>query len=187
MIRTIVTPCHLHKDIAEALNLASGQIYTGVLVAHWRTVRKQNVWLSEKAGTKWSDYRTEAKLHAHSIDAAQQGFYKACVTTRAIRKAGGAEAKFPHWPKRWRTTIWKNTAIKRDGDQLILSNGLDNPRLEIVLPEGVRNCLKVLEVRLVYDKRARRYDWHVVVENGKQPKPAPGNNVVSVDLGEIGC
>jgi putative transposase len=41
------------------------------------------------------------------------------------------------------------------------------------------------EVRLVYDKLGRRYTWHIVVENGKQPKPAPGTNEVSVDLGEI--
>jgi putative transposase len=39
--------------------------------------------------------------------------------------------------------------------------------------------------RLVFDKRDRRYTWHVVVENGKQPKSAPGMNVVSVDPGEI--
>jgi putative transposase len=42
-----------------------------------------------------------------------------------------------------------------------------------------------LEVRLVYDKKDRRYFWHVVVENGIKPRPSPGNNVVSVDLGEI--
>jgi transposase len=39
--------------------------------------------------------------------------------------------------------------------------------------------------RLVYDKKAHRYTWHLVIENGKEPKPAPGNNVVAVDLGEI--
>ena len=52
-------------------------------------------------------------------------------------------------------------------------------------PNALRDCLKFLEVRLVYDKRDRRYFWHIVVENGIQPKPSPGDNVVSVDLGEI--
>src|SRR5262249_31955 len=32
---------------------------------------------------------------------------------------------------------------------------------------------------------SRRYTWHLVVENGKQPKDAPGTNTVAVDLGEI--
>jgi hypothetical protein len=120
-------------------------------------------------------------MHARTIDAAQQGFYKACATTRALRKAGFADARFPHWPKRWRTTIWKNTAIKRQGNTLVLSNGQGNPKIEIVLPVSLRAVLRFLEVRLVYDKRAHKYTWHLVVENGKQPKPAPGNNVVSVD------
>ena len=67
--------------------------------------------------------RGTARMHAHTIDAAQQGFYKACVTTRALRKAGFTEAKFPHWTKKFRTTIWKSTGIKRNGDALELSGG----------------------------------------------------------------
>jgi putative transposase len=124
-------------------------------------------------------------MHAHSIDAAQEGFYKACTTTRAVRKAGSTEAKFPHWRKKFRTTIWKATGIKRRGDVLELSTGARNPKVSITIPVALRDVLKFVEVRLVYDKKARRYRWHIVVENGKLPKPAPGTNVVSVDLGEI--
>jgi putative transposase len=184
MIRTHTIPCHLPRAIAEALNLATGAIYTGILVAHWRTVRKKGIWLSEAAGTRWSDSRTYAPLHAHSIDAAQQGFYKACAVVRALRKAG-VQAQFPYHRRKFRTTIWKNTAIRRKGDVLILSNGRNNTPISIAIPEHLRDVLRFLEVRLVYDKLGRRYSWHIVVENGKQPKPAPGANVVSVDLGEI--
>ena len=53
------------------------------------------------------------------------------------------------------------------------------------MPADLLFVLRFLEVRLVYDKKARKYTWHIVVENGKQPKPSPGTNVVSVDLGEI--
>ena len=74
MIRTHTIPCHLPKTQADALNRASGRIYTGILVAHWRIVRKKGLWLSETAGTRWSDRRTRAPMHAHSIDAAQQGW-----------------------------------------------------------------------------------------------------------------
>jgi hypothetical protein len=70
MIRTYTIPCHLPRAVADALNAASGAIYTGVLVAHWRVVRKKDRWLSETAGTRWSDARARAPLHAHSIDAA---------------------------------------------------------------------------------------------------------------------
>ena len=191
MIRTHIIPCKLPRARADALNRESGRVYTGVLVAHWRIVRKKGHWLSEKSATRWSDTRTTAVMHAHTIDAAQQGFYKACVTTRALRKAGIAEARFPHWTKKFRTTIWKNTGIKRDGDALRLSCGgrtrkeREERAISIAIPAALRDALKFLEVRLVYDKLARRHTWHLVVENGKQAKQAPGSNVVSVDLGEI--
>jgi putative transposase len=186
MIRTHIIPCSLPRAIADALNRASGSIYTDVMVSHWRVVRKQGHWLSEKAGTRWSDIRLLLKpLHAHSIDAAQQGFYKACATTRAVRKTGRTEAKFPHWSKRFRTTIWKNTAIKKAGTVLTLSNGKGNPSITISVPASLAAVLRVLEVRLVFDRKAGHYMWHIVVENGRAPKPAPGSNTVSVDLGEI--
>jgi hypothetical protein len=125
VIRTHILPCALPSHVADALNQASGALYTQVLVSHWRVVRHKAHWLSEKAGTRWSDSRLPTKpLHAHSIDAAQQGFYRAGATTRALRKAGCADAKFPHWRKRFRTTIWKNTAIKKDGAVLTLSISL---------------------------------------------------------------
>jgi putative transposase len=184
MVRTHTIPCRLPRALADTLNRASGAIYTGVLVAHWRTLRKKSLWLSEGSGKRWADSRTHAPLHAHSIDAAQEGFYKACAVVRAVRRAG-FPAKFPYHRRKFRTTIWKNTAIRRKEETLILSNGRGNAPITIPIPEPLRDVLKVLEVRLVFDKRAGRHTWHIVVENGKQPQPAPGGNVVSVDLGEI--
>lgn len=191
MIRTHIIPCNLPRVQADVLNLASGSIYTGVLIAHWRVLKRKDHWLSEKSGTRWSDTRTSAKMHAHSIDAAQQGFYKACDTTRGLRRAGFTEAKFPHWRKKFRTTVWKSSGISRKGDMLKLSGGGRTNREQekracsLKIPVALRDVLKFVEVRLVYDRKARCYRWHLVVENGKQPKPAPGSNIVSVDLGEI--
>src|SRR5262249_12967158 len=151
----------------------SGGIYTGVLITHWRAFRKKGHWLCEGSGKRWSDFRDRVAMHAHSIDAAQEGFYKGCTTTRALRRDGIAEARFPHHRKRFRTTIWKNTAIKRKGDVLVLSNDKGNRPIEIALPESLHNVLRFREVRLVSDQRAGRHVWHVVVEDGQQPKPAP--------------
>src|SRR5438477_11343179 len=131
MIRTHIIPCKLKKEIADALNLTSGRIYSGIVSRHWRLLKQKDLWLSEKALTKLSDLRLASKdlpMHAHTIDAAQQGFFKACVTTRALRKAGFAEAKFPWRSKKFRTTIWKNTAIKFENGTIRLSNGQGNQR-----------------------------------------------------------
>lgn len=188
MIRTHIIPCKLNKEQADALNLASGRIYSGIVSRHWRLLTQKNLWLSEKSLTRLSDLRLASKnlpMHAHTIDAAQQGFFKACKTTRALRKAGVTEAHFPWRSKKFRTTIWKNTGIKFRAGQLELSTGQGNPKLLIALPVALHDALRFIEVRLVYDKKARRYNWHVVVENGLSPKPAPGTNTVSVDPGEI--
>jgi len=73
----------------------------------------------------------------------------------------------------------------KDGAILTLSNGKSNRPITLRLPTHLAAVLRVLEVRLVFDKKAHRYAWHVVVENGTQPRPAPGANVVSADLGEV--
>lgn len=187
MIRTQIIPCQLNKELCDSLNLASGRIYSNIVVKHWKILRSKGQWLSEKSLTTLSDLRpsvASAPMHAHSVDAAQQGFFKACKTTRAIRKVDPT-VNFPWRQKRYRTTIWKNTAIKLDGRTVTLSLGRGRDKVAINLPANLGNILQVREVRLVFNKKARRYDWHLVVENGKQPTPAPGTNTVSVDLGEI--
>lgn len=188
MIRTHILPCRLPHATCDALNLSSGRIYSGIVSRHWRLLRQKDLWLSEKALTKLSDLRwasRDVSMHAHSIDAAQQGFFNACRTTRALRKAGFSEVRFPWRQKKFRTTVWKNTAIKRKGTTLELSTGARREKLSIALPAVLHTVLRVIEVRLVFNKKSRHYTWHVVAENGTAPQPAPGTNTVSVDPGEI--
>jgi putative transposase len=189
MIRTHIIECHLKRAEADVLNRASGAIYTRTLVTHYRVYRKRGArtrhWLSRYAAMRLNDYLTRDDtplLHAHSKDAAQEGFYQACKTAKVNRHLG---AKYPHKRKMWRTTIWKQSGIRRQGDRLLLSRAKGLPPIIVALPEHLRDVLRVLEVRLKYDRCAHRYTWHLVVENGKQPKVAPGTNVVAVDLGEI--
>jgi putative transposase len=189
MIRTYIIECYLNRAEADALNRASGAVYTRTLVTHYRVYRKRGArtrhWLSMYAGKRLNDYLTRDDpplLHAHSKDAAQEGFYNACKTAKANREKN---AKYPHKRKPYRTTIWKQSGIRRHGERLLLARAKGQPAIIIPLPIHLRDVLSFLEIRLVYDKRARRYTWHLVVENGKQPKDAPGTNVVAVDLGEI--
>jgi putative transposase len=158
-----------------------------VLVFHWRTYRHTGHWLSQGGAEKWNDRLNADQprlLHAHSVDAAQQGFSKACKTARECRKAG-LDTRYPYKRKRFRTTIWKQSGIRWMGDHLLLSRARRLPPIRIMLPDHLRDVLDIREVRLVYDRVKHRYFWHLVVENGKQPKAAPGTNVVSVDLGEV--
>ena len=99
MIRTVQFACELSRAQANALNRESGRVYTRVMVEHYRIYRKHGVWLSQNQAEKVDDayHRDEAKLlHAHSQDAAQQGFYKACKTAKTNKPEGRAGAKYPH-------------------------------------------------------------------------------------------
>ena len=83
MIRTHIIACHLSQTQADALNRASAQRYTQVMLFHWRTYRHTGHWLSTNAAERWNDRLNASQptvLHAHSIDAAQQAFSKACQT-----------------------------------------------------------------------------------------------------------
>lgn len=188
MIRTAIIPCKLNRATCDSLNLASGRIYSGIVSRHWRLLKQKGLWLSEKSLTRLSDMRLAGRdlpMHAHSIDAAQQGFFKACKTTRGIRKAGDPTAHFPWRSKKFRTSIWKNTAIKFKAGRLELSTGSGKPKIVIGLPDSLWSALKFVEVRLVFDKKSRHYNWHIVLENGIAAKVATGSNTVSVDPGEI--
>jgi len=190
MITTQVIKCRIPEQQADNLNRESGRIYTAVMVEHWRIYRRKGVWLKQSQAEKLNDlYDADAPnlLHAHSRDAAQQGFYKACKTARTLRREGNAEVRYPYRRRRFRTTVWKDTGIRlRNGCLLLsLARGFEPvviplpPRFTYLPEEAFR------EVRLVYNHKRKKYQWHLVIDDGQEPPEAPGDHVVSVDLGEI--
>ncbi|NTW97035.1 MAG: hypothetical protein HGB28_00580 [Oscillochloris sp.] len=102
MIRTHILDCHLPRSEADALNRESGRVYTDVLVWHYRIYRRTGHWLSQGAAEKLNDSLSPTTLHAHSRDAAQQAFYKACKTaarqpqTRQSRRDGLGYSGWAH-------------------------------------------------------------------------------------------
>jgi putative transposase len=180
MIRTHSLPCTLPKAAADTLNRESGRVYTETLVWHYRIYRRKGLWLSPGAAEKLGDFLSETTLHAHSRDAAQQGFYRACKTANACREAG-LEAYYPHRRKFYRTTVWKHTGIRvRDGTVFLSRARGSEPISFPWTGEGT-----LLETRLVYDLKQQRYFWHLVVEDGQEPAPAQSTQTAAIDLGEI--
>ena len=171
------------------MNAESGRVYTDMLVRHYRLYRKQGVWLAPSSGERLEDaLGGPTTLHAHSRDAAQQGFYKACKTARACRDVG-LEMKYPHKRKRWRTTIWKAPeGMRLHAGTLLLGRARGLAPVQVRLPSNLLPLPQAafLEVRRVSDRAARHYSWHVVVEDGTQPAPPlPADHIAAVDLGEI--
>jgi len=181
MLRTQIFPSRIPRIDADALNRESGRIYTQTMIWHWRTYRHSEHWLSQYDAMRFGDSLSGTTLHAHSRDAAQEGFYKASKTAR-INKV-----HYPRHLKNYRTTVWKSSGIRLRDGQLLLARvrGLDP--VTVLLPENLvllpQSAFK--EMRLVYDKASDRHAWHAVIENGVLPADPPGANVAGIDLGEI--
>lgn len=184
MIVTSILPYHGNKELADELNQESARHYNAVLTNHWRIYRKKGVWLSEKNAYRWEDKQSGGTtLHAHSRDAAQQAFYRSCKTTRTLRRNGQA-AKFPRRRRRYRTTIWKNTGIRRDGNKLLLARARGLPPVTVSIPNNW-DRYSVKEARLVFGRASMAYEWHIVLSDGIEPLAAQGERVLAVDMGEI--
>ena len=192
MIRTYSFPCPLPKPDADALNRESGRIYTRAVVEHYRVYRQTGHWLSAYGLEKLVDFYDaqagqERLLHAHSIDAAEQAFPKACKTAKAGQQAGLSSAHYPRKRKFWRTTIWKNTGIRaeRGGLRLARARGLEPIRGNLPSHLASLPPKSFVEMRLVWDKASRRYTWHLVVDDGQPHAEPPGQRIAAGDLGEI--
>lgn len=187
-IRTHIFPCKISVELADKLNHESGRIYTDVMVEHWRIWRKKGIWLGCHTAQRLNDFYNElpSLLTAHSIDAAQEGFYKACGTTKAVRRAG-VSTRYPFKRKHYRTTTWKNTGIRLRGNKLRLSLASGQDPIMVSLPSNLLDVSKDMfkEMRLVYDKAKRGYRWHLVVNDGLDPADPPGNGAAAIDMGEI--
>lgn len=184
MIRTHIFPCALPRSEADALNRESGRVYSETLTWHYRIYRRKGVWLSPGASERLGDFLSGTTLHAHSRDAAQQAFHKACKTAKANRASG---AKYPHKRKYYRSTIWKKSGIRVRGGRLLLARSRGLAAVSVVLPSALAHlpAAACVEMRLVYDRVGRRYQWHLVVDDGEQPQQAPGDQTLAADLGEI--
>src|SRR6266498_6032409 len=184
MIRTHIFPCSLPRAEADALNRESGRVYSQTLIWQYRIKRRKGIWLSPGASERLGDYLTSTTLHAHSRDAAQQAFHKACKTANTNRGLG---AKYPHKRKFYRTTVWKNKGIRVKGTSLLLARAKGLAPVVVSLPPTLVSLSPAafVETRLVYDRVSRRYQWHLVVDDGVQPPGAPGKQTLAADLGEI--
>lgn len=186
MIRTHILPCALPREEADALNRESGRIYTDVLVWHYRIYRRTGHWLSPGADERLNDFFGPSTLHAHSRDAAQQGFPKACKTARASR-ALGLDVRYPYRRKFYRTTVWKASGIKQEGERLRLARARGLAPIYVALPPELAALPPTVfvEMRLVYEPSSRHHQWHLVVDDGRAMPEPPGQATLAADLGEI--
>ncbi len=187
MIRTIHLPCVLPREEADALNRESGVIYSRTMIWHYRVYRRKGIWLSPGAQSRLEDsLGGPTRLHAHSRDAAQQGFSEACKTAKAARSAG-LDVHYPHKRKRYRTTTWKHTGMRIKDGMLRLARARGLSPILVTVPTSLASIppSSFRQVELVWDRAGRHYQWHLTIEDGSVATPSPGPGIAAVDLGEI--
>jgi putative transposase len=201
MLRTVTKRCELNTDDANALNHESGVIYSQTMITHWRAFRHSGHWIMADSAERLNDWNNRPGgkfydqaaprpkiLQAHCIDAAQQGFYKACKTAKACKKLGLPGVRYPYRRKWYRTTIWKRSGIKQFENYLLLSRAgrLASIRVEYITPKNADGTPAVVrEARLVYDRKQKHHFWHLVVDDLLLPVPVVGGITAAIDMGEI--
>jgi putative transposase len=188
MIRTHIIPCTLPADQARDLNRESGRIYTATLVQHYRVYRQAGkVWLNPLQHDRvLKAFCGETFLHAHSYQAAQQDFYAACKTAKALQQSNPL-ARYPHKRKCFHTTTWKNTGIKMVDGRMRLALARGHDPVWVDLPDHLATLLPAAfrQVQLVYSHATKRSCWHIAVDDGIVAQPTAATGVMAVDLGEI--
>ncbi len=188
MIRVQIIACTLPADQTRALNRESGRVYTATLVQHYRTFRKAaHLWLNPLYHDRvLKAFCGPSFLHAHSYQAAQQDFYEACKTAKAL-KPSNPLARYPYKRKFYHTTTWKNTGITVVEGRMRLSLARGHDPIWVALPAhlAMLPATAFRQVQLVYSHATKRSCWHITLDDGLIPQPTPHTGVMAVDLGEI--
>lgn len=173
----IPVPGRLRKKCQE-LSLTAGRIYSKTISFVRKTHRRKGFWVSEGAAKKYIlRWAENINIHTHSKQALVEQYFEALRSFLANRKQN-KDARPPFRTKKYRTFVWKNTAVKllEDGT-LKLSLGRNSKPLHVPtkLPRGI----EIRTVRLIYDGR---YRLHITVALESEQLPV-GQQVCGVDLG----
>jgi putative transposase len=175
-------------ELARALNRESGRVYTATLVHHYRVYRQSaHLWLNPRRHDRLLKFFCgETFLHAHSYQAAQQDFYEACKTAKALKQVNPL-ARYPYKRKFYHTTTWKNTGIMVTGGRMRLALGQGHDPMWVDVPEYLVGLPETAykQVQLVYDITTRQNHWHLTIDDGVIPQACTAVRVMAVDLGEI--
>jgi putative transposase len=159
------------SDRLDELASASADLWNRICKWYWRTVDRQDHWLSKGSMQKWHANGHES-FHAHTAQAVNDQFYNAL-------KSWWEEENNPpqNCSKQWNKVCWKKEAIKLRADgTLRLSCGRGNDPILIDWPVDKEPVFVEIGWNDGYEVRAT-YE----VESEDQ---TTGDKIAGVDLGE---
>jgi hypothetical protein len=185
MIPVQIIPCTLPDEPIRALNRESGRIYTAMLVNHYRLFQQAgHVWMNPlKHDRVLKAFCGPSFLHAHSYQAAQQAFYKACKTAKALKQSNPL-ARYPYKRKWYHTTTWKHTGIKLVDRRMRLALARGHAPIWVALPDYLATLppSAFRQVQLVYSHATKRSCWHITVDDGIVPQPTPHTGIMAAKI-----
>lgn len=137
---------------------------------HWR-------WPTQ--GMLEKHFKGRFALHSQSIQALIGKFIANIDSTRTKRLEGDKKARYP-WRdrKRFQIVMWKASAIKRNGNRLVLSNGKNGRKLCLKLPTNLPPG-KIVGAELGFR------ELRLTISNEVAKPQSAGQNTVAADMGVI--
>lgn len=157
----------------DKLASASANLWNRICKWYWRTVDRQDHWISKSAMQKWH-CKGHPELHSQSAQAVADQFYEAINSWHANDRRGNP----PHnCSKQWNKICWKSQSIRlRDDGVLRLSTKLGEDSILIDWPVNREPVFVEIGWNDGYEVRAT-YE----IEDEDR---TTGNKVAGIDLGE---
>lgn len=175
-------PLHLTPEqilLARNLQREAAKVWNAACTVHRTIYIKHHCWLGE--GAIKAFVKGKYGIHSQSAQAVVETYFEACERTKALRKQGYTQWRYPYRKKHFFTVTWKPLGITHEERTLILKNGRGRQPLKLRLPKRLSGAVIKL-VQLVWHRN--QYWLHVTVE-----KPAPqkvrGDVTAAIDPGEV--
>ncbi len=166
----------------DAINRLGGRISSKIVSLAFKTHKQKGFWLSDaglKAYLKFKRY----PCHSHSVQALIDYYCAARRSYFANRKTNPS-AKPPQKTRKFHTFTWRATGISYQRGKLRLSLGKDRTPLWLKIDKKLYKKVPA-EVSLVYNRTAKRYEFHATYLMQPKQTKAKVVSAVAVDMGEI--
>jgi len=166
------------SDQLDELAEASAKLWNDVCKWYWRTVDRQDHWLSVKAFKRWHA-KSHESFHSQTSQAVVEQFHNAIKSWHRNDRKGNLPR---NTSKEWNKIQWKSQAIKlKDNGDLRLSNGRGNDPVLINWKVG-KEPVQV-EIGWTASHWTGEYEARATYKVETEDKTT-GSEVAGIDLGE---
>lgn len=175
----VIKVCLGHPDHRQTKARSEAARCWNNMVRLHKYIRKRHwKWPTEKQLKAHCKGRYD--LHSQTVQGLVEKFIANIDSTRTKREKGDRNARYP-WrsEKKFQVVVWKPSAIKRNGNRMVLSMGAGRKPVKIKVPFDKLPAGKVVMAELGF--RELRL---TIQDDIEKPVPA-GDNTVAADLGII--